>query len=86
MAINPYCNKVVYGNQTIIDLSNDTITANKLLLGTIAHDASGAIIVGTLNNASNCIIDEGIFIQGAIINNNIYIPNTGSINGEILII
>lgn len=46
---NQYKNKIVYGNQTLIDLTQDTITADKLLVGYTAHDASGASITGTCN-------------------------------------
>lgn len=41
-------NKVQYGNQTLIDLTNDTVTANTLLEGITAHDRSGTLITGTL--------------------------------------
>ena len=47
MANNQYVNKVVFGNQTLIDLSNDTVTADKILAGYTAHSASGASITGT---------------------------------------
>lgn len=40
-------NKVVYGNNTLIDLTSDTVTADKLMQGYTAHDASGTIITGT---------------------------------------
>ena len=46
---NQYKNKIVYGHQTLIDLTQDTITADKLLVGYTAHDASGASITGTCN-------------------------------------
>ncbi len=48
MANNPYVNKVVYGNSTLIDLSADTVAANKMLSGVTAHDASGAQITGSI--------------------------------------
>lgn len=38
--------KVVYGNQTLIDISGDTVTPETLMNGYTAHDASGAAIVG----------------------------------------
>ena len=38
--------KVVYGDKTLIDLTSDTVTADKLLRGVIAHDKSGAAITG----------------------------------------
>lgn len=39
--------KVVYGGKTLIDLTADTVTADKILKGATAHDKSGAPIVGT---------------------------------------
>lgn len=47
MANNPYYNKVVKGNQTIIDLTSDTVTPADVLAGVTFHDASGAACVGT---------------------------------------
>ena len=47
MAENQYVNKVVFGNDTIMDISTDTITAADLLEGVTAHDRSGAPITGT---------------------------------------
>lgn len=38
--------KVVYGGKTLIDLTADTVTADKILKGATAHDKSGAPIVG----------------------------------------
>ena len=43
-------NKVVYGNKNLIDLTSDTIQADKLALGYTAHNAHGEIIVGTLRD------------------------------------
>lgn len=43
---NQYINKVIYGGRTLIDLTSDTVEASKLLLGTKAHDKSGAQIEG----------------------------------------
>lgn len=40
-------NKVVFGGKTLIDLTGDTITADKLLQDITAHDKSGATITGT---------------------------------------
>lgn len=49
MANNPYVNKVVKGTDTLIDLTADTVTANSLMQGYTAHDASGQPIVGTMS-------------------------------------
>lgn len=45
---NKYANKVIVNNETIIDLTEDTISADKILSGYTAHDASGAAITGTV--------------------------------------
>ena len=59
MANNPYVNKIEYAGQTLIDLTNDTVSSSTLLDGQVAHDASGQRIVGammqnpvTVNNGS----------------------------------
>ena len=44
-------NKVIYGDATVVDLTGDTITSDKLIKGYTAHDASGAEITGTLASA-----------------------------------
>lgn len=52
MANNPYVNKVIYGNQTLLGLTNDNIVANKLLSGKTVHDKSGNQITGTYDFAT----------------------------------
>lgn len=42
-----YINKVVYGGRVLIDLTEDTVTAEKLMSGVKAHDKTGAVITGT---------------------------------------
>ena len=41
-------NKVVLGENTLIDLTADTVSADKLSKGITAHDMSGEPIVGTM--------------------------------------
>ena len=48
MASNPYVNKVEYDGQTIIDLTNDTITPSDVINGTSFHDRSGTPQQGSL--------------------------------------
>lgn len=40
-------NKVVYGGKTLIDLTGDTVTADKLLSGITAHGKDGELVTGT---------------------------------------
>lgn len=39
-------NKVEYGGETLIDLTNDTVSEKTLIAGTTAHAANGEKIVG----------------------------------------
>lgn len=43
--------KIVYAGETLIDLTEDTVTPATLKSGVTAHDASGAKITGTLDTA-----------------------------------
>lgn len=74
MANNPYVNKVEYGGNVLIDLTSDTISADKLLSPYTAHDKSGAPIVGSVEskgaatyNVSNAdqTIVAGQYLSGA---------------------
>lgn len=40
-------NKVIYNGKTLIDLTSDTVTADKILEGFTAHDKSGKTITGS---------------------------------------
>ena len=63
---NQYKNKIIYGNQTLIDLTSDTVTAASMLSGVIAHDASGAPVTGTIATKTGSDI--------TLINNTLTIP------------
>ena len=52
MASNPYVNKVIYGSDTLIDLSADTVAAASMRSGYTAHDKSGAPITGTIGTVT----------------------------------
>lgn len=39
--------KVIYGDETLIDLTEDTVTPAKMASGATAHDAAGNLITGT---------------------------------------
>lgn len=50
-------NKVVYGNNTLIDLTGDSVTPETLASGITAHDKSGVTITGTLIPSGGIPID-----------------------------
>lgn len=41
-------NHVIINGETVVDLRNDTVSADKLLKGATAHDKTGAAITGTV--------------------------------------
>lgn len=45
-------NKFVVNNTTLLDLTSDTVSSDKLLSGYTAHDKSGNEIIGTLTFAT----------------------------------
>ena len=45
--------KIIYGGKVLIDLTQDTVVAEKLLNGYTAHGANGEIITGTCTFDSN---------------------------------
>lgn len=49
MANNQYVNKVVYDDNTLIDLTCDTATASDVLSGATFHLANGEQATGTLS-------------------------------------
>lgn len=44
--------KIVYGGNVLVDLTADTVAADKLLSGTTAHDKAGNAITGALTFAT----------------------------------
>ena len=91
MADVKYKNKVVYDGEVLIDLTADTITADKLASGITAHDKSGALIIGTSTKDSDTSNDtaavaeilkgktahaRGVQLVGTM-------PNNGAVTGTI---
>lgn len=88
---NEYVSKVVYGNQTLIDLTNDTVDASHLLNGYTAHGADGAPITGTCDfdadtsdataTAAEILATKTAYKNGSKITGTM--PNIGRQNGII---
>lgn len=66
-------NKVVYGGQTLIDLTSDTVSARTLLKGYTAHDNSGRIITGTYETSSDSskVENDTLFLTNASVTNDV---------------
>ena len=43
-------NKVIINGETVLDLTSDTVTPDKLVQGATAHNASGSLVEGTMPN------------------------------------
>lgn len=86
-----YVSKVVFGGKTLVDLTADTITPDKLALGLTAHDKSGAPITGTSTLDSDTsdataavaeiLIGKTAYARGAKITGTM--PNNGAIDKTI---
>lgn len=84
-------NKVIYGGNTLIDLTGDTVTADKLASGVTAHDKSGASITGTCtydsdtSDATAAVAEilkgKTAYVRGSKLTGTM--PNNGSITSTI---
>ena len=84
-------NKVIYGGNTLIDLTGDTVTVSDLAYGKTAHDKSGTVITGTNTNDSDTTdatasAAEILSTKTAYVNKNKIVgemPNRGAVTGTI---
>ncbi len=84
-------NKIIYGGKTLIDLTGDTVTADKLLSGTTAHNMAGEPITGTSTFDSDTtdatateaevLTGKTFYARGAKITGTM--PNNGGISEDI---
>lgn len=84
-------NKVIYGGNTLIDLTGDSITPDKLAKGVTAHDASGATITGTNTydadtqdataGAAEILTGKTAYVRGSKVTGTM--KNNGAVNGTI---
>lgn len=83
--------KVVYGGNTLIDLTGDTVVANKLLKGYKAHGADGEIINGSCDfdantqdataSAAEILSGKTAYNKGSKVTGTM--PNNGAVTGKI---
>ncbi len=83
--------KIVYGGKTLIDLTGDTITKEKLLSGYTAHGADGEVINGACTFDADTqdataadaeiLAGETAYVRGAKITGKM--KNNGAVSGKI---
>lgn len=88
---NQYVSKVVLGSETLIDLTADTITADKLAYGVTAHGKDGAPITGTSTydadtsdataTAAEILATKTAYVNGNKVTGSM--PNRGAVTGTI---
>lgn len=75
-------NKVIYNNNTLIDLTGLDITANDVLEGRTTHDCAGNIIIGTAVDGKAIVYEHESDNRAWL-----ELPTTiASVNGKTLII
>ena len=88
---NQYVSKVVLGSETLIDLTADTVTADKLAYGVTAHGKDGAPITGTSTydadtsdataTAAEILATKTAYVNGSKVTGTM--PNRGAVTGTI---
>lgn len=91
MASNPYVNKVIYGNNVVLDVSTDTVTRADVINGKYFHMPTGERTTGTCTYdadtsdgtaAAADILDTKIaYVNGSKITGSM--PNRGAVTGTI---
>lgn len=84
-------NKIIYGGETLIDLTGDTVSADKLIKDITAHDKSGVVITGTCTYDSDTsdadaavaeiLLNKTAYARGAKLTGTM--PNRGAVTGTI---
>ena len=91
MPTNSYNSKVIFNGEVLIDLTADTVTADKLLKGITAHGKDGAPVTGTCDwdaatgdataAAAEILSSKTAYVKGKKVTGTM--PNRGAVAGKI---
>lgn len=83
--------KIIFGGEVLMDLTNDTVVADKLLKGFTAHGADGEVVTGTCDfdanssgataTAAEILKGKTAAVKGTIVTGTM--PNNGAVKGVI---
>lgn len=83
--------KIIFGGEVLMDLTNDTVVADKLLKGFTAHGADGEVVTGTCDfdanssgataTAAEILKGKTAAVKGTIVTGTM--PNNGAVKGAI---
>lgn len=84
-------NKIIYGGETLIDLTGDDVLASDVADGKKFHDRTGALVTGTNTFdadtrdadaiASEILLDKTAYVNGTKLTGTM--PNRGAVDGKI---
>ncbi|MCM1364664.1 MAG: hypothetical protein NC122_05110 [Faecalibacterium sp.] len=88
---NKAYNKIIYGGETLVDMTDDTVTEDKLLQGVTAHGKTGEKLTGTCTfdvDSSDATVAVAEMLEGktAYARGTKLVgtmPNNGAVNGNI---
>lgn len=91
MPTTTYNSKVIFNGEVLIDLTGDTVTADKLLTGVTAHGKDGAPVTGTCDfdaatgdataTAAEILTGKTAYVKGKRVTGTM--PNRGAVAGKI---
>lgn len=91
MPTNSYNSKVIFNGDVLMDLTGDTVTADKLLKGITAHGKDGAPITGTCDwdaatgdataAGTEILSEKTAYVKGKKVSGTM--PNRGAVAGKI---
>lgn len=91
MPTNSYNSKVIFNGEVLIDLTGDTVVADKLLKGITAHGKDGAPVIGSCDfdaatgdataAAAEILASKTAYVKGKKVSGTM--PNRGAVAGKI---